>query len=598
MKDLRDRTARGAAARVGAQVANFALRLVSLSILARLLSPNDFGLVGMVTALTGVLSLFRDFGLSAASVQRASVTDAQKTALFWLNILFGTVLAVLTTAVAPVIARFYHEPRLMSVAVVIGSTFLINAAGIQHSALLQRELRFTTLSVIDTGSWVLSTAVAIVTAEAGYGYWALVAMTVTLPIAGTTAFWIASGWRAGGPQQVLQGIKSMLRFGGTITLNGLIVYIASNFEKVLLGRYWGADAIGIYGRAYQLIRIPTDTINGAIGEVAFSALSQLQDDSVRLRSYFLKGYSLVLALTLPATFACCIFANDLIAVVLGAKWKDAGPIFRLLTPTILVFAIANPLSWLLGAVGMSGAGRENVTCDCAVADWRVLSGIAARAEGRCYRLFHRDGALVGAGGLVVCAGDRSFLQGCRPRGEPAADFERGRRCCCRRPVRLVRRVPSGEIDSGRDGSGCVLCRDAVLRDGAAGVLCSNSSAICPAPASRRRGARFQLANFRMKFSEQRWRGVRDRGRGEEAMNGDFLPALGASRNSKRMVLKPSWCNATSRSTHSGERCEECISRSHRILRQSWFVAHRVRSTMLQSIFDPIHRHSGNGSEPS
>jgi PST family polysaccharide transporter len=134
------------------------------------------------------------------------------------------------------------------------------------------------------------------------------------------------------------------------------VYIASNFEKVLLGRYWGAAAIGIYGRAYQLIRIPTDTLNGAIGEVAFSALSRLQDDPYRLRSYFLKGYSLVLALTLPATFACGVFADDLIGAFLGPKWRDAGAIFRLLTPTILVFAIANPLAWLLGAIGMVGRG--------------------------------------------------------------------------------------------------------------------------------------------------------------------------------------------------------------------------------------------------
>ena len=110
------------------------------------------------------------------------------------------------------------------------------------------------------------------------------------------------------------------------------MYVASNFEKVLLGRYWGADAIGIYGRAYQLIRIPTDTLTGAVGEVAFSALSRLQHDPPRLRSYFLKGYSLVLALTLPATVASAVLAPDLIGFVLGPKWKEAAPIFRLSDP--------------------------------------------------------------------------------------------------------------------------------------------------------------------------------------------------------------------------------------------------------------------------
>jgi PST family polysaccharide transporter len=146
----------------------------------------------------------------------------------------------------------------------------------------------------------------------------------------------------------------MLRFGGTLTLNGLLAYLAYNAEKILIGRFWGADAIGIYGRAYQIINIPTDNLNAAVGEVAFSALSRVQDDLGRLKSYFLKGYSLVLGLTLPITIACALFANDIIFVVLGPKWKEAAPIFRLLAPTILIFAMINPLTWLLFSLGLVG----------------------------------------------------------------------------------------------------------------------------------------------------------------------------------------------------------------------------------------------------
>jgi PST family polysaccharide transporter len=143
----------------------------------------------------------------------------------------------------------------------------------------------------------------------------------------------------------------MMRFGGTMTLNGLVVYIASNFDKVLLGRFWGAEAIGLYGRAYQLIRIPTDNLNGAVGEVAFAALSRIQNDSELLKRYFLKGYSLVLAVTLPITVVCTLFADDVVVVLLGEKWRESAAIFRLLAPTILVFAIANPLGWLLNSTG-------------------------------------------------------------------------------------------------------------------------------------------------------------------------------------------------------------------------------------------------------
>jgi len=355
MKDLRERAIKGALARLCAQSANLALRVGSLAILARLLTPKDFGLVGMVSVLTGVLMLFRDFGLSAASVQHATVTEEQASTLFWINVVVGFLLSAAAAALAPAVASFYHEPRLYGITIVMASSFIFNATGIQHSARLQRQMRFATLSSIDTGSWLVSSVVAICAAKAGCGYWSLVIMTVTLPLNATIVFWLVSGWVPQLPRRGA-GVRAMVRFGTTITANGLIVYLASNFEKVLLGRYWGADAIGIYGRAYQLIRIPIDTLNGAIGEVAFSALSRLQDDATRLRSYFLKGYSLVLGLTLPATFACCLFASDLIALLLGPKWRSAAPIFRLLTPTILVFAIANPLSWLLGAMGWVGRG--------------------------------------------------------------------------------------------------------------------------------------------------------------------------------------------------------------------------------------------------
>jgi O-antigen/teichoic acid export membrane protein len=351
LHNLKERVVRGSFAKVCAQGAIFALRLGSLMVLARLLSPKDFGLVGMVTALTGVLNLFRDFGLSAASVQRATISDEQISTLFWINALVGAILALLVAAMAPLIAAFYHEPRLVSVTIVLATSFLFNAAGVQHSALLQRQMRFTALAFTDIISLVVSVSVAIGMAEAGFGYWALVASAVCPPLVTTLCLWFTTGWIPGRPRSGV-GIHSMMRFGGTMTLNGLVVYIAYNFEKVLLGRFWGTDAVGLYGRSFQLINIPTDNLNSTVGEVAFSALSRVRDDPKRLKSYFLKGYSLVLALTIPITVVCALFADDLILVLLGPKWKDAISIFRLLAPTIVIFALINPLGWLLFSLGM------------------------------------------------------------------------------------------------------------------------------------------------------------------------------------------------------------------------------------------------------
>src|SRR5438128_2535160 len=210
MKDLKQRVIRGGFAKICSQGASFLVRMGSLMILARLLDPKDFGLVGMVTAVIGVFNLFRDFGLSL------------------------------------------------------------------H----------------------------------GYGYWALVATTTVTPLVYTVCVWLTTAWVPGRPHQRV-GLRSMMRFGGTLTLNSLVMYIATNFEKVLLGRFWGADAIGVYGRAYQLVNIPNDNLNSAASGVAFAALSRLQDDPPRFRSYFLKGYALVLSLTVPVTVVCALLAKDM-----------------------------------------------------------------------------------------------------------------------------------------------------------------------------------------------------------------------------------------------------------------------------------------------
>ena len=355
--ELKGRTLRGGFAKVCAQAASFVLRVGSLMVLARLLDPGDFGIVGMVTVVTGVFGLFKDAGLAMVTVQRPTISEEQLSTLFWVNLAVGAVLGLLTVAIAPVLVAFYSEPRLLWVTIVLGAGFVFNAAGVQHSALLQRQMRFTALSSIEVGSLIVSIAVAITLAVSGYRYWALVGMAITLPAASTLCFWLTSRWMPGRPGHDA-GIRSMMRFGGAVTLNSLIVYVAYNVDKLLLGRLLGAEALGIYGRAYQLINIPTENLNAAVGGVAVSALSRLQNDPRRFRGYFLKGYSLVLALTIPVTVACALFASDIIVVLLGPKWRDSVVIFRLLAPTILTFALINPLAWLLFSSGRVGRSMK------------------------------------------------------------------------------------------------------------------------------------------------------------------------------------------------------------------------------------------------
>jgi O-antigen/teichoic acid export membrane protein len=350
MRDFKHKIIRSGLAKLVGQAANFVLRLGFIVTMARLLNPADFGLVAMVTVITGIYELFTTAGLSMATVQKDTISEAQISTLFWVNIAVGAALGLLCFATAPVLVAFYGESRLFWVAAAMGIGFLFSGAGVQHHALLQRKLRYVSLTVIDTISHLTGIGIAVVMALNGYGYWSLVAASVSTPLIMTLMLWSVTGWIPGLPSRN-SGIRSMLGFGATVTLNGLVVYIAYNLDKVLLGRFWGAEALGIYSRAYQLINIPTVNLNQAIGSVTFSALSRLQNDPNRLKKYFLNGYGLVLSLTLPTTLFFELFSDDIILVALGPNWMEAAAIFRLLAPTILIFGIINPLGWFLYAIG-------------------------------------------------------------------------------------------------------------------------------------------------------------------------------------------------------------------------------------------------------
>jgi O-antigen/teichoic acid export membrane protein/chemotaxis methyl-accepting protein methylase len=353
VRDLKQKSVRGGFVTVCAQGVRFILQTATVMLLARLLSPEDFGLQGMVVALTGFLALFRDAGLGTATVQRLEVTQEQTSTLFWINAAVGAALAMCTVALAPVLVSFYHEPRLYWIAVASGAAFMFNGLAAQHQALLMRGMRFVTLAKIDVLSLIVSSAVGIIMAFLGWRYWALVGMAIVNSLVSAAGAWLAVPWVPGFPRRK-SGVLSMLRFGWLATCNSLVVFLAWNSEKILLGRFWGADALGLYGRAYQLVTLPVQQLNSSMGNVAFPALSRIQDDAGRLTRSFLRGYSLLVSLTIPITISCALFAEEIVRIVLGAKWMGAAPVFRLLAPTALVFAVANPLSWLVLSMGRAG----------------------------------------------------------------------------------------------------------------------------------------------------------------------------------------------------------------------------------------------------
>lgn len=348
--EFKRRSVRGGAATVLGQGVSLVLQTGSTFVLARLLSPTDYGLQAMVLTLTGFLSLFKDAGLSVATVQRENLTHEQLSTLFWINLAVGAVLTILIALMGPLLVIFYKDPRLLGVTLASASVFIFNSLAVQHRALLDRSMRFATTAKIDVLCLAAGATVGIIMAAFRFGYWALVGQAISGPVVGAAAVWIATPWLPGRPRWTHE-IRSMVRFGGIVSLTSFVVYAAYNTEKILLGRFWGPAPLGLYTRAYQLANLPVQNLISSMSGVAFPVLSRMQGDAQRLRRSFLKAHSFVVSLTIPVVISCAVFATEIVRILLGPKWIGAAPVLRLLSPTILVFALINPFSWFLRATG-------------------------------------------------------------------------------------------------------------------------------------------------------------------------------------------------------------------------------------------------------
>ena len=251
------------------------------------------------------------------------------------------------------------------------------------------ECDFVTQAKIDVLSLAVSSAMGIVMALLGCRYWSLVGMAMASSIVSAAAVWLAVPWVPGPPRR-RSGIRSMLHFGGLATCNSFVVFLAWNAEKLLLGRFWGADALGLYGRAFQLVTLPVATIEHcgrrAWPSLRFRGFNMMPSAWPGLSS---EVTPLLISLTIPITISCALFAEEIVRIVLGAKWMEAAPIFRLLAPVALVFAVANPLSWLVMSTGRIGTGLEHSAGDDAARNRGDRAGFESRTQRS------RPGVLVG-----------------------------------------------------------------------------------------------------------------------------------------------------------------------------------------------------------
>jgi PST family polysaccharide transporter len=350
---LKAKSIRGGAYMLTSSGASLVVGIAATSVLARLLLPSDFGLLGMVFALTAIAERFKDIGLGRATVQKKEVTHAEVSNLFWLNLALGILICLSISLLSGAIAKFYHEQRLTHIATLLSVTFVFGGLTIQHQALLNRQMKFLATGSIGIGALVISNALAIVLALKGAGYWALVWREIARSALVAIGTFIACPWVPGRPDP-REGVWPQMRFGRDITFFNVVTYFTSSLDQILLGKFAGASALGVYRQASQLVTLPINQLTAPLQGVWESLFSALQDDAPKYRRGFQKATHTISLITMPLAAGAFICSKQLVALLLGQRWSGAVDIARILAIAMFIRPAITTVGYVMISRGKTG----------------------------------------------------------------------------------------------------------------------------------------------------------------------------------------------------------------------------------------------------
>ncbi len=349
---LREKSIKGGISTVIAQVISFTLNISSTVIMARMLLPGDYGLVAMVTSFTGFVLIFKDLGLAQAIIQREKLTQHEVSMVFWLNFYISLILGLLVFSMGPLLVAFYHEPKLITITIGYAFVAVLGGLSTQHSALLNRQMKFKVLSQITIASSVCSLAAGLFLAWRGYGYWAIVAVSVISSLVQTILLWVACDWR---PQitKINKTIVEYVKFGAGITGFNMINYFSRNLDNILIGKFLGAQPLGLYTKAYQLFMLPISQLRDPLNAVGAPAMSSLFADKEKYRNYYKEYLFLLSFFSVPIVVFLFVCSKPVILLLLGEKWIGASYIFKLLAITGLIQPLESTRGMVLISSGQS-----------------------------------------------------------------------------------------------------------------------------------------------------------------------------------------------------------------------------------------------------
>lgn len=357
---LSEKTIKGGFITMAVQPVKFLLQLISVAILARILSPSDFGLIAMSVVVTGLLAMFQDLGLSDAIIQAEKIDEDQLSMLFLINIAVGSFFCIVTYGLAGYVADLYEEPRMREILRYLSFGFIVAGASVQHSALAKRDLKFGAIAVIDILALFLGIVAGVVLAVQNFGFIALVWMQLTSAIAKTICMWGLVRWRPGKPSQ-LGSVNDILLFGAFRSYSNIISFVGRNADKTILGLTRGAHDTGLYGRAFTLILLPVSQIATPLMSVMVPALSRLQSDDLNFERYYLNALKILAYLSMPLVVLMLVLAEELIYIFLGEQWAEAVPIFRVLALAAFWLPVSQSVIWVYVATGRARAWANWVT---------------------------------------------------------------------------------------------------------------------------------------------------------------------------------------------------------------------------------------------
>lgn len=354
--DLDRVTVRSGVFQIGTQGVQVALMLATGVILARILSTRDFGLFAMANSLMMFVVTFRDLGIPAAIVQREKLDESELSDLFWVGMRANVVIAVAIALSGPLLVRFYHEPKLSAIALVMACASLANGIAAQSEALLMRRMRFANLNVIEIGVYVAGSAAAIVAALSGWGYWALVVQHSVVSLCRTIALWLMAGWRPSRPSRSIARSAGsthgdMLSYGRNLSGFRILDHVGRHLGQILVGYSQGAAAAGMYFNAQTWASYPMQKVLAPLQRVAVSGLSRIQNDPARFLASISKGALLLTGVVLPLLAFFVVEPSLTIRVLLGEKWLPAAPIFQMLALASIAMVVTRLMLWINLATG-------------------------------------------------------------------------------------------------------------------------------------------------------------------------------------------------------------------------------------------------------